>query len=52
MFFNKKIKQYFIPMSFKIIGITIKSSSNLTEMVGFFESFNMKEVKAIGGFDT
>jgi hypothetical protein len=35
----------------KIVGITVKSSSSLTKMAGFFESFNMKEVKSLNDFD-
>jgi hypothetical protein len=38
-------------MPFKIVDITVKISSSLAEMAGFFESFNMKEVEAHSGFD-
>jgi hypothetical protein len=38
-------------MPFKIVDISIKISSSLDEMVGFFDSFNMKEVEAHKGFD-
>jgi hypothetical protein len=50
-FFDKKRKKQFIPMPFKIVGILVKSSSNLAEMVRYFDSFHMKEVEAHKGFD-
>jgi hypothetical protein len=38
-------------MPFKIFNIIVKSSSSLTEMVGFFEPFNMKEAESHSGFN-
>jgi hypothetical protein len=38
-------------MPFNIVDIIVKISSSLTEMEGFFESFNMKEAEAHNGFD-
>jgi hypothetical protein len=49
MFFDKKRKQKFIPMPFKIVDISVKISSSLAKMVGFFDSFNMKEDEACKG---
>ena len=45
------IKKWKRKSPFKIVDISIKSSSILAELARFFESFDMKEAKAISGFD-
>jgi hypothetical protein len=51
LFFDKKRKQRFMPMPFKMIRITIKSSSSLNKIARYFEYFDMKETKTLNGFD-
>jgi hypothetical protein len=51
VFFDKKRKRHIIPMPFKIVDISVKISASMVEMVGLFDSFNMKEVKSLKGFD-
>jgi hypothetical protein len=46
VFLIRRGSRQFIPMPFKIVDISVKISSSLVKMAGFFESFNMKEVES------